>query len=70
MTGLQRTGTEMDRFTVITRAVYGLVMRKEGSQSDLSNRTAQFAPLPLSDPFPLREEANSMNNQQMSHGWS
>jgi hypothetical protein len=55
MTGLQRVDTEEDRFVVMTRAVYGLVVRKQGSESAL----------PLSDPSSPQAGCNSTIHQEV-----
>jgi hypothetical protein len=49
MTGLQTTDSEEERFGLIMRAIYGLVMRMLGSHHALSDHASQSAPLSLSD---------------------
>jgi len=67
LTGLRTADTEEDRFTVIMRAVYGLVMQKYGSQSALSNRSAPLAPPSMSDPPSSQTGGDSTNHQEFSH---
>jgi len=55
MTGLQRAVTEEDRSAVIMRSVFGLVIRKQGSQSALSDCAGQLAPLTCLIRLSLRE---------------
>jgi hypothetical protein len=66
MTGVQTADIEDVRFTVIMRAVYGLIMRKLGSQSAVTDRPEQLPPLTLSDIPSPQGGGSSVTHQQLS----
>jgi hypothetical protein len=76
MMGLRPGDTECDRFAVIMTAVYGLVMRKWGSQSALPKCAAKLAPIilvwSLLPPGGVSEDVSPLQGEschETTQGW-